>query len=434
MDNPSRRALDGDCRDSFIFSGGSGLTPVRFLAISPSCVEPVNRALYRRLARHYQLDVHVVIPSKHSHAPDISRQRNLEEPFKLTVLDSRGAVGRMQTLSGLSKLIRSTRPTHVFVEADPASRLMKDSIRPARAVGAEVWAMTAENLTRRYLQEGVRCLVRGDLRGTAAGVITWFLWRSVVHSVDRVFVLSSDAVAAFSQMGFAGRITRIPLGFEPTLFYPQGSDRVDATRARLGLNATTVAYFGRLVPEKGVHLLIEALVTLSDLPWQLLLDRFELYKSDYGKRVTEQIQNSGIAERVVFFDAKHEDMPDYMNAADIVVLPSVTTPKWKEQYGRVIPEAMACGKVVIGSSSGTIPELIGDAGFIFPEGKVEDLANTLRGALTASREELDRLSGRAVDRAHTQLSVEQQASVMFGFLTSAQRTVMSVASAGGLSL
>jgi len=61
-----------------------------------------------------------------------------------------------------------------------------------------------------------------------------------------------------------------------------------------------------------------------------------------------------------------------MNAADLVVVPSVSTPNWKEQYGRVVPEAMACGKTLIISDSGALPELLDGKGYIFKEG--DDIA------------------------------------------------------------
>jgi glycosyltransferase involved in cell wall biosynthesis len=60
------------------------------------------------------------------------------------------------------------------------------------------------------------------------------------------------------------------------------------------------------------------------------------------------------------------------------VVPSLTRGNWKEQFGRVIVEAMACGVPVIGSSSGAIPDVIGDAGLIVPEGDVRALADGLR--------------------------------------------------------
>ncbi len=68
----------------------------------------------------------------------------------------------------------------------------------------------------------------------------------------------------------------------------------------------------------------------------------------------------------------------FMNAIDVFVLPSRTTPRWKEQFGRVIIEAQACGTPVIGSDSGAIPEVVGKGGWIVPERDPPGLANALR--------------------------------------------------------
>jgi glycosyltransferase involved in cell wall biosynthesis len=57
----------------------------------------------------------------------------------------------------------------------------------------------------------------------------------------------------------------------------------------------------------------------------------------------------------------------FYELADLLVLPSRTTPLWAEQFGRVLIEAMAAGVPTIGSSSGAIPEVIGDPALIFPE-------------------------------------------------------------------
>jgi glycosyltransferase involved in cell wall biosynthesis len=79
--------------------------------------------------------------------------------------------------------------------------------------------------------------------------------------------------------------------------------------------------------------------------------------------------NLGIADRVRF-DSRLEShaMPTFYQGLDVFVLPSRTLPTWKEQFGRVLIEAMSCAVPVVGSNSGEIPNVIGDAGLLFAEG------------------------------------------------------------------
>ena len=70
-------------------------------------------------------------------------------------------------------------------------------------------------------------------------------------------------------------------------------------------------------------------------------------------------------------------MPGQYHQIDVLAVPSLTRPNWKEQFGRVLVEAMASGVPVIGSDSGAIPDIIGDAGLIVPEGDVSALADGL---------------------------------------------------------
>jgi glycosyltransferase involved in cell wall biosynthesis len=123
------------------------------------------------------------------------------------------------------------------------------------------------------------------------------------------------------------------------------------------------------------------------------------------------VRELGLEDRIVYFDATHKEMPDFMNAADIVVLPSVSGPGVKEQYGRVLPEAMACAKVVVGSQVGAIPELVGEAGILVPERDAGALAERLRALLTAPAAELQPLREKAYRRAHEQLSIARQAEL-----------------------
>lgn len=382
------------------------------MAISFSAFETVNRSVYKALTEKYDVDVHLVIPR----ALRIGGKLRLSRPshyqsFQTTFLDSNGKSGRLLRLRGLAKLIRRYSPTHLLVDSDPASFLVRDVVHAARRIQPKIWAMTAENLERNYLREAAAGAKRGSPYAATAGLVAHVLWRSNLPSIDHVFTFSTDGTKAMSKLGFAGRITKIPAGVDAALFYPYDADKTSAIRHRLGLRSKTIAYFGRLSPEKGIDCLVDALADLRGLPWQLLLDRFAMYETEYGGAVLQRIRSLGIVDRMVSFDAVHEEMPDYMNAADVVILPSIATPKWKEQYGRVIPEAMACGRIVVGSDSGAIPEVLGNAGFLFKSGDSSALAAVLRSILARPEQELERTRRYARERALSHLSIDQQAGV-----------------------
>jgi glycosyltransferase involved in cell wall biosynthesis len=93
----------------------------------------------------------------------------------------------------------------------------------------------------------------------------------------------------------------------------------------------------------------------------------------------------------------HAEVTSLWPSIDVLVLPSRTTPHWAEQFGHVLVEAMAHGVTVMGSSSGAIPEVIGDAGVIVPEGDELALREALE-QLATDRKNLRRLAERGNER------------------------------------
>jgi glycosyltransferase involved in cell wall biosynthesis len=100
--------------------------------------------------------------------------------------------------------------------------------------------------------------------------------------------------------------------------------------------------------------------------------------------LSQLASNLGIAGHVIFTGAlaEHRMVHAYMGSLDLFVLPSITLPKLKEQFGLVLVEAMVCGVPVIGSSSGEIPNIIGGAGLVVPENDAAALAIAIRRVMT----------------------------------------------------
>jgi len=153
------------------------------------------------------------------------------------------------------------------------------------------------------------------------------------------------------------------------------------------------------VAEKGIDTLIDAVARLVQVksPRPLYLRIIGAGPAEATLRA--RVQQVEVRARVEFLPpAPPAQIARQMAELDALVLPSRTTPFWKEQLGRVLLEAMATGVPVIGSDSGAILEVIGDAGLIFREGDPAALAERLR-QLMADPALMESLSRRGVERA-----------------------------------
>jgi glycosyltransferase involved in cell wall biosynthesis len=181
----------------------------------------------------------------------------------------------------------------------------------------------------------------------------------------------------------------IPFGVDLERFAPDPPARA-ALLARLAWDpdgAPIVGYLGRFIENKGLPMLLDVLETLHrrGAPWRALFvgggpleQPLRAFAERHGGRVH-------VATRVT-----HDEVPGYLNAMDVLVAPSQTTPAWREQFGRMIVEAFACEVPVVGSDSGEVPHVIGDAGLVVGERDRDGWARALETLLAdaAARREL----------------------------------------------
>jgi glycosyltransferase involved in cell wall biosynthesis len=194
---------------------------------------------------------------------------------------------------------------------------------------------------------------------------------------------NQDGAEILRQRGYKGPIKVMPqLGVDETLFTPKAQPELAAD---LGIQADefVIGFVGRFVPEKGLLTLLQALTKLPlEKPWKLLL----LGRGPLQEQLIKIASENNIQDRVILVESvPHNEVANYINLMSCLLLPSETTYQfktltaagWKEQFGHVLIEAMACQVPVIGSDSGEIPHVIGDAGLVFPEGDVQVLTNYL---------------------------------------------------------
>jgi glycosyltransferase involved in cell wall biosynthesis len=142
------------------------------------------------------------------------------------------------------------------------------------------------------------------------------------------------------------------------------------------IRTKNIAYVGRLVSEKGVPVLLDAIRRLHGrklTPSVTIVgdgpDRLELERS---------VQANGLTTQVTFVGSKPPaEVAQILNEHEILVVPS----QYNEPFGIVALEGAACGCVVVGTSGGGLPEAIGPCGETFPNGDATALANVLERLL-----------------------------------------------------
>jgi glycosyltransferase involved in cell wall biosynthesis len=205
------------------------------------------------------------------------------------------------------------------------------------------------------------------------------------------------AQAMRTRPGFTERPSRvIPVGVDVAHFQP---DRRRGGQLRqqvgwTGSGAPVVGFIGRFVPEKGLDRLVRVLDRLTT-PWRALLvgsGPLEDALRKWGRRHPDSVR--------IVTGVTHDEVPRYLNAVDLLCVPSQTLPRWREQFGRTLIEAFACGVPVVGSDSGEIPYVVADAGVIVPESADDEWVRAI-DRLIRDPDLRRELAARGLERART---------------------------------
>jgi glycosyltransferase involved in cell wall biosynthesis len=371
---------------------------MNILVISHSCVTDVNQKLFVEINRIPNVAVELLVPSTWINS--VTR-----EPFRTRLLDSVNfpvhqiPVFRPGNLSlycykylpKLSELARC--PDIVFSTQEPWSLSGLQSNILARRFGATFVFQMNQNILKRYPLP--------------------FRWIEQLHFRSAAVAMpsSDEAQQVLIKKGMRIPSVIVPFGIDTEMFRP---GRNEQKRTMLGLeNNCVLGFVGRLVREKGLDILLRAAAQLRNDAESRKFKILLVGSGPERANLEELAKSLGIADHVVFTGlVPHSDAGRYMQCIDIFVLPSRTTPTWKEQFGRVIIEALACAIPVVGSDSGSIPNLIGDTGggLVFREDNVDDCADKIRLLLHDDelRGRLGRTGAFAVAERYTMEAVARQ--------------------------
>jgi glycosyltransferase involved in cell wall biosynthesis len=197
--------------------------------------------------------------------------------------------------------------------------------------------------------------------------------RHMLKETDLLIGRCDEALDVSKACGYVGPTQIVEYGVDRTNFKSEGR-----WAARKELNVSddvlNICYVGRLVPYKGLDEVLDAMVRAKNRNIILHV----LGDGPDRKRFIARYRELGLAGQVKLYPTRPpNEVAQFIQACDLLVLMSRTTRTWKEQFGRVIMEAQACGVPVIGSDSGSIPSVIGPGGWVVPESDSVALAHLL---------------------------------------------------------
>ncbi len=366
----------------------SSMVKRRLMVVSHPAVVNVNQEVYRELQRR-GWNVKILVPSRwrNEYSGQTMSPRALdgmESALRPLPIVLPGRPQRHLYLARCRSLCREINPDVAFLEAEPFSFPAAQWGLALRRLGIPFGVQIYENIDR-ALPLPVR----------------WMRSR-VLREATFVAARSDTAARLARAWGARGEV-----GLAPPAVPAWQSATSDVPRP------FTVGYAGRLVPSKGLFDLLGAVRQLEARVELLMIGNGELRGELEGQAVP------GSTVRVLS-DLAHDQMAGGFAQMDVLVLPSHTTPTWKEQFGRVIVEALWCGVPVVGSDSGEIPWLIEltGGGLVFPEGDARALAERL-SRLRAEpdlRRELARTGRATVERL---FSVSAATDALEGLLSRA---------------
>lgn len=341
----------------------------RLVVISHACVTPVNRRVFEQLRRSTGWDVTLIVPDRWNNdygAIRTSAQTNdFHGPVECLPMIWPGSVPLHAYGTVFPERFAKLKADLVYIQNEPYSLSAWQAALPwFRARRPALGFYAAQNLYKKY------------------PLPIRLFERMVFRRADFATPITNDVEAVLRRRGYRGASTVIPLGVDFDLYGTAGAESVQALRRPLvAPDEPLLGYVGRFAEEKGLETLLHALARISTLPWKLVL---------VGGGATEGrlrilAKELGLDTRISWQGyVPHDQVHQYLSAFDLLVLPSETHAHWKEQFGRVIVEALACGTAVVGSDSGAIPEVLHatGGGLIFPEGQAGALSDQLRRVLS----------------------------------------------------
>jgi L-malate glycosyltransferase len=334
---------------------------MKLLIVNHSCTVSVAQQFYAEIERQTGWEITIVVPENWKDEYGFQRKVQRWKDFHGQLISipvwKSGSIPLHNYRSLFVNLLRDLNPDFIYLHQEPYALVtLQVYLANYFTVRKPISFFTWQNIFKRY------------------PIPFRQMERWILQHTDVMFPGSYSAEAVMREKGYSGRSVLMPSGIDPAIYYPRSNN----LKPELGAkdDEILIGYVGRVVEQKGLKTLLSALNEIRSLPWRLVIVGTGEFDAEFDA-IAQQLNLSDRIQKLGF--VPFTETPNYLSTFDLLVLPSETRANWKEQFGRVIIEAMACGTPVIGSDSGEIPHLINSTkgGVVFPEGDAISLSQRL---------------------------------------------------------
>ena len=328
--------------------------------LSHTYIKKINLSLPEILSQKKNLDIICVAPKKifqneNTVYPDYKKNEIKVKLIKSNLINKSM---RLQYFKNINKIIEKHQPNIIILDNDTVCFQSLILIYWSFFYRYKLFYFCNENnLTNILSMFSIKKFIKFLIIGVSNLIIRF--------KVDKIFCYSNQIKNNYDFFGYKNKTKIVPLGFDRKVFYPKKKKQFKNFR---------ISYFGRITPEKGIHILIEALKKIKSYKWNLMIDMDHVENKSYFVKLKNDLKKNFSKKKYKFIKCDHFEIANYMRSSDIIVLPSLH----EEQYGRVIQEGIACGNVAIGSNIGAIPEIIKDRSLLFKPGDFNSLTLILK--------------------------------------------------------
>ncbi|HST24934.1 MAG TPA: glycosyltransferase family 4 protein [Gaiellaceae bacterium] len=351
---------------------------------------PIHWQALEQIVARYDVEA-VVLAAPSPELPSVHAAHGTAEPGAGIEVRRMPAGSRRERVTWLARQLREVRPDAIWVQEEPIDPFLLEILA----------------LSRFSRRPRIVCSVCENIFPQPSSPVVRAARRALWPRIDRLIAVAQPSIDGIRAAGMPASVPADslvagglgpPEHVDPLPLFVEGD--------------FVVGVSGRIVAEKGWRVLADALAALPD--------EFKLAVAGDGPDLDALLAALPGRTHSVGLLPKDE-LWGFYAALDCLAVPSLTTPRWKEQLGGTLLDGLAMGVPVVASDSGALPDAMGDAGLIVPEGDPDALAAAIRRlhddpALGASLAETGR------ERFHREFAIPAYADKIAAALELAPRS------------